>query len=61
MIRMIKNYNAEVAQWIQRADLNAVARLDDFLVSDDMKIKWSRNLKRNLKSVIKLLNILNTR
>ena len=47
MIRMIKNYNAEVAQWIQRADLNA--SLDDFLVSDDMKIKWSRNLKRELK------------
>ena len=47
MIRMIKNYNAEVAQWIQRADRNA--SLDDFLVSDDMKIKWSRNLKRELK------------
>ena len=44
---MIENYNAEVARWGQRTDRNA--NLDDFVVSDDEKIKWSRNLKRELK------------
>ena len=43
---MIESYNAEVARWGQRTDLNAV--LDDFVVSDDTNIKWSRNLKREL-------------
>ena len=45
--RMIQTYNAEVARWGQRTDRNA--NLDDFVVSDDEKIKWSRNLKRELK------------
>ena len=45
--RMIQTYNAEVARWGQRTDRNA--NLDDFVVSDDEKIKWSRNLKRDLK------------
>ena len=44
---MIQTYNAEVARWGQRTDRNA--DLDDFVVSDDEKIKWSRNLKRELK------------
>ena len=44
---MIENYNAEVARWGQRTDRNA--NLDDFVVSDGEKIKWSRNLKRELK------------
>ena len=45
--RMIQTYNAEVARWGQRTDRDA--NLDDFVVSDDKKIKWSRNLKRELK------------
>ena len=45
--KMIQTYNAEVARWGQRTDQNA--NLDDFVVSDDEKIKWSRNLKRELK------------
>ena len=47
MSGMIENYNAEVARWGQRTDRNA--NLDDFVISDDEKIKWSRNLKRELK------------
>ena len=45
--KMIQTYNAEVARWGQETDRNA--NLDDFVVSDDRKIKWSRNLKRELK------------
>ena len=45
--KMIQTYNTEVARWGQRTDQNA--NLDDFVVSDDKKIKWSRNLKRELK------------
>ncbi|RKU31938.1 DNA helicase [Candidatus Poribacteria bacterium] len=43
----IGTYNAEVARWGQRIDRDA--NLDNFVVSDDEKIKWSRNLKRELK------------
>ena len=45
--RMIQTYNAEVAQWGQRTDREA--NLDDFVVSDDTKIKWSRDLKVKLE------------
>ena len=45
--RMIENYNAEVARWGQRIDRDA--KLDDFVVSDDTKIKWSRDLKVKLE------------
>ncbi|MCY4568840.1 MAG: N-6 DNA methylase [Candidatus Poribacteria bacterium] len=45
--RMIGTYNAEVARWAQRTDRET--ELDDFVESDDTKIKWSRNLKRELK------------
>ena len=45
--RMIQNYNTEVVRWAQRTDRDA--NLDDFVVSDDTTIKWSRNLKRELK------------
>ena len=41
--RMIENYNAEAARWTQRTDRET--DLDDFVVSDDTKIKWSRDLK----------------
>ena len=44
----IETYNAEVARWGQRADRNA--NLDDFVVSDDTKIKWSSGLKQRLQS-----------
>ncbi len=43
---MIENYNIEVARWEQQMDRNA--NLDDFVVSDDTKIKWSRDLKVKL-------------
>ncbi len=46
MSRMIANYNMEVARWEQRTDRNA--RLDDFLVSDDTKIKWTDRLKSEI-------------
>ena len=45
--KMIQTYNAEVARWGQRTDRNA--NLDDFVIPDDKEIKWSRNLKRELK------------
>ena len=45
--RMIGTYNAEVARWAQRTDRET--ELDDFVESDDTKIKWSRNLKRELQ------------
>ena len=45
--RMIGTYNAEVARWAQRTDRNT--NLDDFVVSGETKIKWSRNLKRELQ------------
>ena len=47
MHRMIENYNTEVTRWVQRTDRDA--DLDDFVMSDDQKIKWSRNLKRELR------------
>ncbi len=46
MSRMIANYNMEVARWEQRTDRNV--RLDDFVVSDDTKIKWTDRLKSEL-------------
>ena len=44
--RMIANYNIEVARWEQRTARNA--NLNNFVVSDDTKIKWSRDLKVKL-------------
>ena len=45
--RMIQTYNTEVVRWTQRTDRDV--ELDDFVVSDDTTIKWSRNLKRELQ------------
>ncbi len=45
--RMSDTYNAEVDRWKRRED--KAANLDDFVVSDDAKIKWSSTLKRKLK------------
>ena len=44
---MIDTYNAEVARWEQQMDRKV--KLDDFVVSGDTKIKWSRDLKAKLK------------
>ncbi len=45
--RMIRTYNPEVDRWKRRENQNT--NIDDFVVSDDEKIKWSESLKRNLK------------
>ena len=45
--RMIETYNAEVDRWKRREDKGATE--DDFVVSDDAKIKWSSRLKQHLK------------
>ena len=47
MSGMIETYNAEVDRWQRREDREA--DVDDFVIYDDEKIKWSRNLKRELK------------
>ena len=44
---MIETYNAEVARWGQRVDRDA--NLDDYVVSDETKIKWSSTLKQKLR------------
>ena len=45
--RIIGNYNAEVARWAQR--INQDDGVNDFVESDDTKVKWSRDLKAKLK------------
>ena len=45
--RMIEIYNVEVARWGQQIDQDV--KLDDFVVSDEVKIKWSRDLKAKLR------------
>ena len=45
--RMVESYNMEVVRWGQRPDRNV--SLDNFVVSDDTKIKWSRDLKVKLE------------
>lgn len=47
MIHTINTYNSEVRRWVHRKDLNA--NLDNFVVSDDTKIKWSSGLKQKLQ------------
>ena len=46
MQRMIDTYNEQRSRWKQRTDRDA--NIDDFVISDDQKIKWSEALKRNL-------------
>ena len=48
--QMIETYNSEVDRWKRRAD--QAARVDDFVLYDDTKIKWSSNLKGYLKQGI---------
>ncbi len=44
----IDTYNVEVDRWKRRED--RAANLDDFVLSDDKKIKWSSALKPKLRS-----------
>ena len=44
---MIDTYNAEVDRWKRRRDEKG--NLDDFVLSDEKKIKWSSTLKQKLK------------
>ena len=44
---MIDTYNEQVFKWERGATRNA--NVDNFVISDEKKIKWSRNLKRELK------------
>ena len=48
MNRSIGTYNAEVDRWKRRE--NRDANVDDFVIYDDAKIKWSSSLKQKLKS-----------
>ena len=48
MNQLIETYNAEVDRWKRRE--NREANVDDFVISDDAKIKWSSALKQKLKS-----------
>ena len=47
MSRTIEVYNIEIDKWNRRE--NQSMNLDDFVVSDDRKISWSRDLKLDLK------------
>ena len=47
MDRMIAFYNEQVFKWERREERGA--NVDDFVVSDDKKIKWSASLKQKLK------------
>ena len=46
--KMIENYNIEVARWVQRTDRDA--KIDDYVGSNETKIKWSSTLKQKLQS-----------
>ena len=46
MRRMIQTYNAEIDRWRRQ---ERSTNVDDFVVSDEKKIKWSETLKRNLQ------------
>ena len=45
---MIETYNEEVFRWERRK--NRDANVDDFIVIDDQRIKWTDRLKQELKS-----------
>ena len=48
MSGIIETYNAEVDRWKRLVNRNE--NIDDFVVSDEAKIKWSGDLKLKLKS-----------
>ena len=45
---MIETYNTEADRWKRRE--NSTVKLDDFVIPDATKIKWSSGLKNKLKS-----------
>jgi predicted helicase len=45
--RFIEVYNGEIDRWQRRGDNSAT--IDNFVIYDDTKIKWSEGLKFNLK------------
>ena len=47
MKRTIDSYNEQVFRWENRKDRDA--NVDDFVISDDAKIKWSSGLKQKLE------------
>ena len=47
MKRLIETYNAEVDRWKRREDKKA--SVDDFVLYDDMRVNWSRDLKLDLQ------------
>ena len=47
MGRMIDTYNEQVSRWERREDQDT--NVDDFVVYDDTKIKWDRELRQHLK------------
>ena len=47
MSRTIQTYNEEVDRWKRRGELDT--NVDNFVVYDDKKISWSRDLKLDLK------------
>ena len=44
---MINTYNAEVTRWMQRTDRDK--KVDDFVIYDDERVSWSRDLKLKLQ------------
>ena len=48
IIQTIETYNAEVNRWEHRGDRDT--NVDNFVLSDERKIKWSSALKQKLKS-----------
>ena len=48
LTRMMKHYNGQVFQWEQRH--NQEITVNNFIDTDDTKIKWTRSLKSNLKT-----------
>ena len=51
MRRMIDVYNAHVSQWRDREETSEIS-VDDFVDTDDTKIKWSGDLKTAIKKGI---------
>ena len=48
MQRMIETYNEQVFKWAQQAD-KQTTQIDDFVLYDERKISWSRDLKLDLR------------
>ena len=47
MNRLIGTYNAEIDRWVRRE--NRDTNVDDFVIYDEAKIKWTDRLKQDLK------------